>query len=400
MTDNISSELMSYMQNHKIINTHSHHLEDHRFETVTLDNLLSDTYVNWSGVQLPETPTERTAYLKKVQCRSYFIWLQKALQDLYGFSEPISADNWDSISQLIETSHQDSRFHLDVLQQKCGYRKVILDAYWRPGSDNGHAGFFTPALRVNSFFFGYSNDSKDHNGNNCRSLYGIAAQNIDDYAEAMKTVILQKQKQGCIALKCALAYDRDLNFQNADKAQANRALTCTDAERTPEDIRVFQNYLFQKICEISAGTGLPLQCHTGLGLLQGSQAINLTQAIARNPDTKFVLLHCGFPWTDDISGLLHNYTNVYPDLSWLPILSPTAAKQMINQLIELGNSDKVCWGCDTWTSEESYGALLAFRQVLTAVLSEKIQDGYFLLDDAKRIIDCYLYDNAAGLYQI
>src|SRR5659263_21784 len=194
MTDNISSELMSYMQNHKIINTHSHHREDHCFETVTLDSLLSDTYVNWSGVQLPETPQERTAYLMKVQFRSYFVWLQKSLQDLYGFADPISSDNWDSISRLMDASHQDSRYHMGVLQQKCGYRKVILDAYWQPGGDIGHAGFFTPALRVNSFFFGYSSDSKDHNGNNCRSLYGIAAQNIDDYVEAMKTVILQKQK--------------------------------------------------------------------------------------------------------------------------------------------------------------------------------------------------------------
>lgn len=400
MTDNISGELMSYMQNHRIINTHSHHLEDKRFETVTLDSLLADSYVNWSGVQLPQTPAERDDYLKKVQFRSYFVWLQKALQDIYGFEEPISPGNWDGISRLIAAAHKDSRYHLDVLQKKCGYRKVILDAYWQPGSDNGHVGFFTPALRVNSFFFGYSSDSTDHNGNNCRSLYDITAQNIDDYVEAMKTVILQKQKQGCIALKCALAYDRDLHFRSADKAQANRALTCTDSERTPEDVRVFQDYLFQQICEISAETGLPLQCHTGLGLLQGSRAIHLTQAIARNPDTKFVLLHCGFPWTDDICGLLHNYANVYPDLSWLPLLSPTAAKQMIHQLIELGNSDKVCWGCDTWTSEESYGALLAFRQVLTAVLSEKIQNGYFRPDDAKKIIDCYLYDNAAALYQI
>ena len=206
MKDNISSELMSYIQNHRIINTHSHHREDpredlredHCFETVTLDNLLSDSYVNWSGVPLPATPGERVAYLMKVQSRSYFVWLQKALQDLYGFTEPISSGNWDSISRLMELSHQDRRFHLEVIQKKCGYQKVILDAYWQPGSDNGHAGLFTPALRVNSFFYGYSSDSKDHNGNNCRNLYGIAAQNIDNYVEAMKTVILQKRMRAAL----------------------------------------------------------------------------------------------------------------------------------------------------------------------------------------------------------
>lgn len=75
-----------------------------------------------------------------------------------------------------------------------------------------------------------------------------------------------------------------------------------------------------------------------------------------NPDTKFVLFHCSFPWADDVTGLLHAYRNVYCDLCWLPILSPSAAEYTLHQLIEIGTSDKICWGCDTWTSEESYGA--------------------------------------------
>jgi hypothetical protein len=28
-------------------------------------------------------------------------------------------------------------------------------------------------------------------------------------------------------------------------------------------------------------------------------------------------------------------------------------------LIEAGAAERVCWGCDTWTPEESYGSRLA-----------------------------------------
>lgn len=52
----------------------------------------------------------------------------------------------------------------------------------------------------------------------------------------------------------------------------------------------------------------------------------------------------------------------------------------------------------SWTSEESYGALLAFRFVLAEVLGAKIKDGYFSLSDDKIVIDNLMIRNAAGLY--
>ena len=39
--------------------------------------------------------------------------------------------------------------------------------------------------------------------------------------------------------------------------------------------------------------------------------------------------------------------------------------------IEIGTSDKIFWGCDTWTSEESFGARIALNNVLASVLSQK-----------------------------
>ena len=37
---------------------------------------------------------------------------------------------------------------------------------------------------------------------------------------------------------------------------------------------------------------------------------------------------------------------------------------MLHELIERATLDRIFWGCDTWTAEESFGALLAFRHVL------------------------------------
>jgi hypothetical protein len=69
-------------------------------------------------------------------------------------------------------------------------------------------------------------------------------------------------------------------------------------------------------------------------------------------------------------------------------------------MIEVGTSDKILWGCDTWTSEESYGARIAMNNVLASVLSQKIEKKYFSIDDAGCIIKNILYNNPKNLYKI
>ena len=135
-----------------------------------------------------------------------------------------------------------------------------------------------------------------------------------------------------------------------------------------------------------------------MGQITNTNILQLNDVIKSNPETKFVLLHCGFPWLDDLFPMVDGYQNVYPDLTWVPLLSYTASNRVLHQLIEMSQIDKICWGCDTWTVEESYGSLLAFRFSLCRVLTEKVKDGYLSVSNAKDIIDKILFDNAGKLY--
>ncbi|MEG2002305.1 MAG: hypothetical protein RR107_04285, partial [Clostridia bacterium] len=96
----------------------------------------------------------------------------------------------------------------------------------------------------------------------------------------------------------------------------------------------------------------------------------------------------------------HNYANVYPDVCWVPLLSFNSAILALNQIIDTTNGDKMCWGCDTWTFEESYGAILAMKYVLVEVLSKRIDDNFMTLPDAKEFIDNIFYNNAKKLYKL
>jgi uncharacterized protein len=395
----IYSKIFELAANTKTINTHSHHLEDAFFIDFNLEKLLLNTYLSWCEVSFGNSKESRQNYLNKVRFKSYYRWLQKALKEIYKIREDLSSENWDYYSGMIFTSHKDNAWHKSILKKYCNYEKVILDAYWNPGSNNQDSGVFLSVFRINPLFFGYSKNDYDHNGHNVNSLYNREFGDIDNYLLFVRKLITEKTDNGCIALKNAMAYDRTLDYEISTKDKAQRVFKGKEYI-TEENIRLFQDYLFDEICKLAAELNIPVQCHTGMGLLEKTNALNMLNIIKNNPDTKFVLFHGGFPWTADILGLMHANQNVYSDICWLPLLSPTTSEYVLHQLIEVVTSDKICWGCDTWTSEESYGARLALNDTLASVLSEKIEKKYFSMNDAEYIIKNILFDNPKTLYKV
>jgi len=73
---------------------------------------------------------------------------------------------------------------------------------------------------------------------------------------------------------------------------------------------------------------------------------------------------------------------------------------MLHELIERAKFDRIFWGCDTWTAEESFGALLAFRHIPALTLAEKVIAGYFTCADAFLVIDAVLHKNLQCFYKL
>lgn len=386
----------AYLEEQPVISSHCHHLQAGEHQGMGLAGLLRQSYVNWCGVPVPDgdDPEAVENWLDAVGTRSYFVWLEKALMDIYGISERISAGTWGAYDRAIRQAHQDPDWHMRLLRDKCRYEAVMMDAYWAPGDDHGRPELFKPVYRVNSMFYGYNQSARDHNGHNFQLLEGTSITDIDEYLKQIERVLRDRKQAGCVAFKCALAYDRGLNFGPGNRAQAQNAMGENPQE---EDILAFQNLVMDKICQVAEALNIPIQMHTGLGLMQDSRAIMLQPLIARYPEVTFVLMHGSYPWIADIPGLCHVYPNVWADLCWLPLISAAAAARMLDELIDVCNADRIVWGCDAWTGEESYAARLAFLDVLTRVLTGRVQAGLMGEGDAKRFARMLLHDNARML---
>ena len=383
-----------------VVNTHSHHRPDEEQAAMDLTSLLETTYIGeeWTGQAAPKKADEVPEWLSHIGTRSYFIWLQKAMQELFEISEPLSETSFDRYQEAVIKTHRTPEWRLNVLREKCRYTSILVDAFWEPGSDLGHPDLMTPAFRANSFLFSCSPETLDHNGNNAQQLYGKGKEfrDLGDYVSLMRDVIAQKKGEGCVSVKIPMAYDGSLAVGVADAKLAQEALLTS----TEENAEAFRSYIFREICDICAQEDLPLQIHTGLGKIRHSNAMGLRDVIYDKPETKFVLMHGSYPWTDDYCALIHNCHNVYADICWMPLISPARAADVLREILDICDPRHLTWGCDTWTCEESYGALLAMRSVLVRTLEAKIREDGWNADMAGMLIRNIMYRNATELYGV
>ena len=368
------------------------------YDEIGLSEIFGSSYVAWCHRRF-ETEEERKKLFDSISDRSYFIWLEKSLRQIYGIDERLNEKTWDRFDRSIrEADRADHGFAR--LRSLCRYEHIIEDCYWNYGDNLGDKELFTPAFRINIFLNGYDWDYVDRDGCCVSRFIPEKCKDIDVYVQKMAEVIGEKHRAGCVALKCATAYERGLDFYPVSKERAEIALQKNPSDLTAENVADFQSYVFYKLCEIAARENLPFQIHTGLGQLENTRAIHLTRAIKDHPDTKFVLFHLSFPYFDDVISLAHNHPNVYPDICWVPLLSHNAASDVINRLLDTVNAEKLCWGCDTWTVEESFGAILAMAYSLSKALTIRVQDGFMSEERAFEICRRIMYTNAQALYKL
>lgn len=394
-------KLLKYMDGMKVFNTHSHHYPQSEQADMDLMKMLHLTYLK---DDIKEGKIEEGVledFIERMKYNSYFTWLEKGIQTLYDIKDPLKIPNIEKTDTAIKKAYGRFGHNIRVLEDGCCYEHMIVDAYWKPGEVSDMSDIFLSAYRINMYLYGYNRFATDHNGNNPYQVnQWESVKSLDEYIAFMHEELEKQIHKGCVALKCAAAYDRGLNFRKTNKENAEKAFLLGKNQEfiRKEEMIDFQNYIFYDICKFAAEHQIPIQCHTGLGLLYQTSAIYLQEVISDNPDTKFTLFHGNYPWMDDLCGLVCTYRNVYVDFCWLPIISTCEAGRFLEKIMDIGDISKICWGCDTWLAENSYGALLAMKHVLGTVLGKKIDSGMLNYQSAENICQKILFENANQLY--
>lgn len=216
-----------------------------------------------------------------------------------------------------------------------------------------------------------------------------------------------------VAIKCANAYQRDINFEkvSAEKVEATFKNKMAGKTITDSDEKAIQDHLFWYAVEKATQNNLPVKIHTGytsdVNRLNLERIGNHPAAAAkicftqRDKDTKFVLFHICYPYYEPIITLAKQYTNASIDMCWAWIMNPVGAKDFLKKFLVCAQASKIfTFGGDCRAVEPVLGHATMAREGIILALSELVEEGYLRLDDALELTDPIMHGNARRTFNV
>lgn len=418
----MTSSLQEHIASLGIVDVHEHHLpEVFLNREVNLLQLFQQSYAGWTQARPYPLPSETretdpmlaevgpttwealAPYLQHSGSSSFVRNLVRGVTELHGGGKDITQENWESLDAAVRASHRQPDWYAAVLR-RAGIERVITDPYSDPllNAREAFGQDYNSVLRINAFACGWHPDSRDHNGNRAHALLarlGLEALSFDDYLTALERLVNGLASRHQVALKNALAYDRDVAFDEPDEKLARQAWG--KASPSPAERKAFGDFVVDRLCRMAGERDLPVQMHLGTGIIRGSHPLKAAGLVERHPRTRFLLMHLAYPWSRDLLGMAFVYRNIWLDLTWSLLLSPSHFKLALHEAIEiLPDESRMMIGGDNWHAEETYATLGLARQLIGEVLQEKVTAGYFAPVDAERLAAKILRENALRFFKL
>lgn len=419
----MTNSIQQYIATLGIVDVHEHHLpEVFLNREVTLLQLFQQSYAGWTQARPYPLPSETrdsdpmlaavgpttwealAPYLENSGSSSFVRNLVRGASELYGDgSADISRKNWEALDAAVREHHRRPNWSSEVLR-RAGIERVITDPYSDPllNAREAFGKNYNSVLRINSFACGWHPDARDHNGNSAHALLarlGLNPRSFDDYLAALGKLVDGLASRHQVALKNALAYDRDVAFDEPDEKLARQAWG--KASPSPAERKGFSDFVVDRLCGMAGERGLPVQMHLGTGIIRGSHPLKAASLVERHPRTRFLLMHLAYPWSRDLLGMAFVYRNIWLDLTWSLLLSPSHFKLGLHEAIEiLPDESRMMIGGDNWHAEETYATMKLARQLIGEVLQEKMAAGYFHLEDAQRLARKIFKENAIRFFKL
>ncbi|MGL3104555.1 amidohydrolase family protein [Bradyrhizobium sp. BR 1432] len=214
-----------------------------------------------------------------------------------------------------------------------------------------------------------------------------------------------------VAAKCQIAYSRALDFAVVTKAHASRLFLHHIGQSRhalgPDDLKALQDFLFRYCVRKAGERDLPVKLHTGhlagRGKMQLARvrdnAADLCRLLQDFPDTRFALMHIGYPYQEEFIALAKHYPNVAIDMSWSWIVNPSASVRFLKDFLLSIPAEKIfTFGGDYTAVEPVYGHACVARRGIAQAMSELVGEGWIAREEAPEVIERIMRGNALRFF--
>jgi uncharacterized protein len=230
-------------------------------------------------------------------------------------------------------------------------------------------------------------------------------------SKVVRPTLERKKAGGAVAVKFEVGYLRSFAFGNPSEADAARVYAAAIASHNPpsdENYKALQDFLFRYIAAECGRLDLPVQLHgmAGAGGYYDVAGSNPLLDDSHLRQTRFVILHGGWPFVQGIGSLLQK-PNVYLDISQQAlVIPPRTLSTWLREWLEM-YPDKVLFGTDGYPFSQYLGweeslwiANRNARRALGYALTGMMGDGEIDRRLASHIAQEVLSGNAAALYRL
>lgn len=364
----------------------------------TLDNLFSDSLTvieKWRAFQPYWEYSFNTGYNRAGLM---------AADQLFGI-KTIDETTVEELSEKIRKAYQ-TDWYDQVLRQKCNIEFVIEDY---PFDDWGNRIFgdqkmFRYVRKFDGFILIDSKDEID----NLTKWKSTGIYSLNDLVSALEAAFHEARNQGIVAIKTILAYNRTLIYDDVRKEDAeevfNKIMNSPgDVALSFAEVKPLQDYMMHRVLDLADANDLPVQMHTGLngGNIENAKPTNLLNLFRDYPNVRFILFHGAYPYGGELAVLAKKFSNVYIDLCWLYIISPSFSERYLHEWLETVPASKImAFGGDFLYVENVYSHLLFAKQIVSNVLIDKVKDGYLTEIEAHKIAQMLFHDNAIRILHL
>jgi len=232
---------------------------------------------------------------------------------------------------------------------------------------------------------------------------------------------------GCSGFKSSVAYYRPLSVNMVDKVTAHAALqlllenpptlfvagrpNIPDYQETElkTAFRNYQDFLLRHIFIKAGELNTPMIIHTAVGLhpalrFEFNNPTELHRVFLdddiKRVETKFVLIHTGYPYHQFVAAMLSQFPNVYTDLSFYSKF-PGVLEETLRGFLALAPSQKIMHGSDSNNVPEEIGyCAWNVRHVLAKVLNDYHQNYGWSQRDCEVMANNVLHENAERVFEI
>lgn len=424
-TDTTYNKLKSYIDKIKIVDTHEHHFSNAEYTSTSREyDFFEDMFYFKcdmisaglsTKVDMKKTVDELWGTVGKYynygRATSYHAQVIYGFKKLYGFDKLfLTKEDAIELEKRVRANYQNYyNKWLDSAFKMCNFEIMFADNYWDQYNVDYDSVHFALVFRVDDLVADVAKAAVNKKITNPSLLKVLNKSNpihvntLDDYIAVVDSAFKINLAHNTVALKVGPPYNWDIYFDYISYEEAK--LLYVKKNLNFSELKKLKDYMFHWTIKKSIERNLPVQIHTGYlhgnnSWLENGKPMKLVPLFIRYPKARFVIFHGSYPWTSEFVALGKSFSNVYLDIVWLPQISRTVAIRTLHEILDCVPYNKICWGGDVRTIEESAGSLELAKEVVATVLTERIEKGWLSEDVAYEIARKIFRENAIEIYQL